>query len=124
MDDRRRAAVKVVQNIQQPEREVVDLLLPEHGAGVHALFQRTPLDELLYDVVRRRVALPLEIVEDPRDAGMLEHGEYLRLPLEQLQELPVAEAGEVQFLDRNPSILQPIEAEERARGRSLAEHTN
>lgn len=114
--------MEVRHHVEQSDCDFVDLVLAEHGPGFHPLQQRRRLDVLLHNVEGRLFAFALEIVEDCRYAGVLEHSEHLRLSLEELEVFPIGKVGEVQFLDHHSTILAQVVAERCAGGRPLADH--
>ena len=122
VDDRRCPTVQIGQHVEQSDRDLMDFLLAEHRARLHPLQERRRLDVLLHDVVGGRLLFALEILDDSGNAGMLEPSQHHGLALEELEVLPVGEVRDVQLLDNDLPVLLQVGAEQRARGRPLADH--
>ena len=74
--------MEVVQYVKQSQRTIINLLLPQHRARLHALPQRSAFYELLHYIQRGGRAPPLEEVKDFRNPAVIELREHLCLPLE------------------------------------------
>jgi hypothetical protein len=122
MEDRRDAAVEIVEDSEQLEKNVNDGATLERALFVDHLPDRCPLDVLHHQKGGGR-AIPnvLEGLIDVGDAMVAHRAQHVGLALEQLICLPILAAAGVQQFDRDGAIVLAIPRQKRAAERALAE---